>query len=249
MLVQKRSPDSDAHPVPPTIRVRVKYGLVYHEININSQASFGELKKMLTDATGLHNEDQKLLFKGKERSSKDFLDVSGVKDKSKIVLLEDPINKEKRMVEIRKNAKMEMASKAVTEISLEVDRLAGQVSALESVITKGGKVAEKTVVNLIELLMNQLLKLDGIVISQSDIKSQRKLQVERVQKCVETLDVLKMKNSMMNKSSGEQTVKPATGPAVVITTQWETFDSAAEPPLIHGSAPGSTNAVLNWDLL
>lgn len=43
MLVQKRNPDSDQNRVPPpTIRVRVKYGSVYHEINISSQATFGK---------------------------------------------------------------------------------------------------------------------------------------------------------------------------------------------------------------
>lgn len=42
MLVQKRNPDSDRGSVPaPTIRVRVKYGSFYHEINISSQATFG----------------------------------------------------------------------------------------------------------------------------------------------------------------------------------------------------------------
>lgn len=42
MLVQKRT-DSDKTSVPaPTIRVRVKYGSVYHEIPISSQASFGK---------------------------------------------------------------------------------------------------------------------------------------------------------------------------------------------------------------
>jgi len=43
MLVQKRSPDADAPagaPVP-TIRVKVKFNCVYHEIYINAQASFG----------------------------------------------------------------------------------------------------------------------------------------------------------------------------------------------------------------
>jgi hypothetical protein len=40
MLVQKRSPDADPPPVP-TIRVKVKFNGVYHEIYINSQASFG----------------------------------------------------------------------------------------------------------------------------------------------------------------------------------------------------------------
>ena len=44
MLVQKRSPDADPPPggAPvPTIRVKVKFNCVYHEIYINAQASFG----------------------------------------------------------------------------------------------------------------------------------------------------------------------------------------------------------------
>lgn len=51
-----------------------------------------------------------------------------------------------------------------------------QVSALESVISKGGKVAENDVLNLIELLMTQLIKLDG-VFAEGDVKLQRKMQV------------------------------------------------------------------------
>ena len=85
---------------------------------------------MLSGPTGLHHQDQKLLFKDKERDSKVFLDVAGVKDRSKIVLVEDPISQEKRYLEMRKNAKMEKASKSISEISLEVDRLAGQVFTL-----------------------------------------------------------------------------------------------------------------------
>ncbi|CAH1438960.1 unnamed protein product [Lactuca virosa] len=204
MLVQKRDPNEEQTRIPPpTIRVRVKYGSIYHEIRINSQATFGELKKMLTGPTGLHHEDQKIMYKDKERSSKTFLDVVGVKDRSKMVVLEDPISQEKRYIEMRKNAKMEKAAKSISEISLEVDRLAGQVSALESVISKGGKVAEKTMLNLIELLMNQLLKLDGIM-AEGDVKLQRKMQVKRVQKYVEALDVLKIKNSMPEQPPVEQ---------------------------------------------
>jgi len=82
---------------------------------------------MLTGPTGLHHEDQKLYFKGKERDSKQFLDIVGVKDKSKLVLMEDPISQEKRYLELRKNARMEKAAKLISEISFEVDRLAGQV--------------------------------------------------------------------------------------------------------------------------
>ena len=54
------------------------------------------------------------------------------------------------------------------------------MSALESIISKGGKVVEKDMLNLIELLMNQLLKLDGIM-GDGDVKLQRKMQVIEIQ--------------------------------------------------------------------
>lgn len=50
------------------------------------------------------------------------------------------------------------------------------MSSLESIISKGGKVVETDVLSLIEKLMNQLLKLDGIM-ADGDVKLQRKLQV------------------------------------------------------------------------
>ncbi|KAI3458197.1 hypothetical protein Pfo_014860 [Paulownia fortunei] len=294
MLVQKRTDEDQNRVPPPTIRLRVKYGSIYHAIHISSQATFGELKKMLSGPTGLHHQDQKLFYKDKERDSNAYLDTAGVKDKSKIVLQEDPISQEKRYLEMRKNAKMEKAAKSISEISLEVDRLAGQVSALESVISKGGKVAEKVFVNLIELLMNQLLILDSII-AEGDVKLQRKMQVRRVQKYVETLDMLKIKNSMPQQpastqphqqqrysnghvsspvqhqqgrlsfvhsviDSPKQEQQPsrhsASGAPVVITTQWETFDSTPAP--MQGAPSTSTTATstnrpaqpsFTWDLL
>ncbi|KAG9158455.1 hypothetical protein Leryth_013196 [Lithospermum erythrorhizon] len=271
MLVQKRSDAEENRPPPPTIRVRVKYGSIYHEINISSQATFGELKKMLAGPTGLHHQDQKLLFKDKEKDSKAFLDISGVKDKSKIVLLEDPISLERRYLEMRKNAKMEKASKSISEISLEVDRLASEVSALEKLSSKGVKIVEKDIVRLTELLMNQLVKLDGIPIAYDDVKLQRKIQVKRIQKYVETLDMMKIKNStakgndtaarpqVRGHSSPSQSRRSSSGD-VVITTQWETFDSTAAPskttPLPShtvSSTPTTTTNVaqprFDWDLL
>ncbi|KAL1196843.1 BAG family molecular chaperone regulator 3 [Cardamine amara subsp. amara] len=192
MVVQRRTDQNSD--VPRVIRVRVKYGSVYHEITINSQSSFGELKKILSDQVGLHHEDMKVLYKDKERDSKMFLDLCGVKDRSKLVLKEDPISQEKRLLEKRKNAVIQKASKSIADISFEVDRLAGQVSAFETVISKGGKVEEKSLVNLIEMLMNQLLRLDAIT-ADGDVKLKRKMQVKRVQKYVEALDVLKVKNA------------------------------------------------------
>uniref|UniRef100_A0A251U1V1 Putative BAG domain, Ubiquitin-related domain protein n=1 Tax=Helianthus annuus TaxID=4232 RepID=A0A251U1V1_HELAN len=156
----------------PTIRVRVKFGSIYYEINISSQATFAELKKMLSGPTGLHHEDQKLMYKDKERSSKTYLDVVGVKDRLKMVLVEDPISQEKSWLALS-------FSLQYAFIKRSSFRLFGNVSALELVISKGGKVAEKTLLNLIELLMNQLLKLDGIT-ADGDVKLQRKMQVKRV---------------------------------------------------------------------
>lgn len=284
MLVQKRTDSHKDRMPPPNIRVRVKFGSIYHEVNISSQATFGELKKMLSGPTGLHHQAQKLYFKDKERDNNAFLDIVGVKEKSKLVVVEDPISQERRYLEMQKNAKMEKAFKSISEISLEVDRLAGQVSALELVISKGTRVPEKNVVTLIEQLMNQLLKLDGII-ADGDVKLQRKTQVRRVQKFVETLDVLKTKNSIPNTiadanknqqpslplqhnqqqtrhSIGHSPLKPtpqyqpqlpqrhSTSGPVVITTQWETFDSM--PPLIpiHSTTSNSTHSQkFNWDLI
>lgn len=255
MLVQKRDPDADTHRIPlPTIRVRVKYGSVYHEININSQATFGELKKMLSGPTGLHHEDQKLMFKDKVRDSKSYLDVMGVKDRSKMVVMEDPISQEKRILEMRKKAKMEKAAKSISDISFEVDRLAGQVSAIESVISKGGKVAEKTLLNVIDLLMNQLLKLDGITVD-GDVKLQWKKQVKRVQEYVETMDALKLKNSMASGNGGPPPESRRTVAAdrrqqeeSTVTTEWEIFDSLAAPTATANTR-NTMNPVFNWDLI
>lgn len=82
---------------------------------------------MLAGPTGLNPQDQKLMYKEKERDSKAFLDVAGVKEGSKLVLIEDELSKERRFIESRKTAKMEKASKDIAAIRLEVDKLAKQV--------------------------------------------------------------------------------------------------------------------------
>lgn len=250
MLVQKRTIDSNQNSlVVPTIKVRVKYGSFYHEISISSQASFGELKKMLAGPTGLHPQDQKLMYKEKERDSKAFLDVAGVKEGSKLVLIEDELSRERRCLESRKTAKMEKASKDIAAIRFEVDELAKQVAAIELDIHGGKKVMETVILNLIEVLMTELIKLDGID-AEGDVKLQRRMQVKRVQKYIENLDVLKLRNTALGNNNprigiiqqriftGEMQRRPiqnqkiqqsrkneankSPGP-VVVTTKWETF--------------------------
>ncbi|KAL3818115.1 hypothetical protein ACJIZ3_004020 [Penstemon smallii] len=247
MLVQKRNSDFNKNlNSVPNIKVKVKYGSIYHQVIISSQASFGELKKLLAGLTGLNHQDQKLIFKEKERDSKVFIDIVGVKDGSKLVLIEDELSREKRGLELQKNAKMEKASKEIAAIRIEVDKLAKQVASAEMEINGGKKVVETVLLNLIELLMTQLIKLDGID-ADGDVKLQRRTQVKRVQKYIETLDILKTKNSGLGKvqlqqqhnfftgqvpinchypkeqrKQGNFTERVNSGP-VVVTTKWETF--------------------------
>ncbi|CAI9093941.1 OLC1v1029554C2 [Oldenlandia corymbosa var. corymbosa] len=189
MLVQKRTIDSNQNSnVVPIIKVRVKYGSSYHEVNISSSASFGELKKMLAEPTGLHPQDQKLMYKDKERDSKVFLDFAGVKNGSKLVLIEDELSRERRLLESRKNAKMEKASKEIAAIRIEVDKLAKQILVFlfcfnlvqvvssELEISSGKKVTDIVLLSLIEQLMTQLIKLDAIT-ADGETKMQRRMQV------------------------------------------------------------------------
>lgn len=131
--------------------------------------------------------------------------MEGVKDKSKLLLLEDAASKERKLEEIRKHDEVSKASKAVAVVREEVDKLSErvslcfpiivhywniitgsrewritvfnlQVSALEVAVDGGTKVSDKEFVVSTELLMRQLLKLDGIE-AEGEAKLQRKAEV------------------------------------------------------------------------
>lgn len=265
MLVQKRNSDADhSSVVVPTIKVKVKHGSSYLEISISSQASFGDLKKLVAGPTGLHPEEQKLIFKDKERGSRTFLDVAGVSNGSKIVLVEDVDARERRYLEARKNAKIEKALKDIGEISLEVDKFAKQVINLETQICGGKRVVEKTLLNLVEQLMTQLIKLDEIA-GDGDVKLKRRLQVKRVQKYIETLDVLKIRNSMIENAPLQQQQQKFTAgekmqinpnqrqqeqhrkhrlamvKPVVVTANWETFDAGMSTKMSYQNSASTVN--------
>lgn len=88
----------------------------------------GEVKKVLTAETGLQPGEQLVIFRGKERENGKYLDVCGVKDRSKIILMEDPSSIERRFIEMCRNAKIQNANRAILDVSTEVDKLAEQVS-------------------------------------------------------------------------------------------------------------------------
>ncbi|XP_041025536.1 BAG family molecular chaperone regulator 3-like isoform X2 [Juglans microcarpa x Juglans regia] len=176
MLVQKRSDIKDVSA--PNIRLRVVYGALRHEISVNSQATFGELKKLLTGETGLQPGEQRVIFRGKERENGEYLDMCGVKDRSKVILMEDPSSIERRFIETRRNAKIQSAHRAISDVSLEVDKLAEQVSTIEKSISNGVKVAEVQITTLTEMLMRQAIKLD-MISAEGDASAQKNLQACR----------------------------------------------------------------------
>lgn len=51
--------------------------------------------------TGLEPREQRLLFRGKEREDSDHLHMVGVKDADKVLLLEDPAIKERKLRALR----------------------------------------------------------------------------------------------------------------------------------------------------
>ncbi|KAG5254474.1 protein binding protein [Salix suchowensis] len=56
---------------------------MWHDISIEATSTFGELKMVLSLVTSLEPEEQRLLFKGKERDSGEYLHMVGVKTRTR----------------------------------------------------------------------------------------------------------------------------------------------------------------------
>lgn len=232
MLVQRRDGEEG-----PTVRLRVSHGPVLRDVFVPPQATFGELKRVLAQTTGLEPERQRLFFRGKEKRDNEFLHASGAKDGAKLLLLEKhvPANVEQKVEPVMMDESMMRACEAVVRVRSEVDKLSAKVCELEKNVLAGRKVEDKEFVVLTELLMVQLLKLDGIE-AEGEARAQRKAEVRRVQNLVETLDKLKARNANPFSDSAK---------AVSVSTEWETFEngmgSLNAPPARFSSTQNDTD--------
>ncbi|CAG7879314.1 hypothetical protein BRARA_C00621 [Brassica rapa] len=95
MLVQKRQESIGDD----LISIRVSTFANFHDLSIEATSTFGELKMVLSLLTGLEPKQQRLLFKGKEREDDEYLHMVGVGEKDKVLLLEDPAFKEKKLLD------------------------------------------------------------------------------------------------------------------------------------------------------
>ncbi|CAL5185717.1 unnamed protein product [Lathyrus oleraceus] len=91
MLVQKRESNKSDEEM---ITIRVSTISKWHDISIEATSTFGELKMALSLVTSLEPREQRLIYRGKERDDNEFLHMIGVRDKDKVLLLEDPAIKE-----------------------------------------------------------------------------------------------------------------------------------------------------------
>ncbi|XP_052177022.1 BAG family molecular chaperone regulator 4 [Diospyros lotus] len=266
MLVQKRDAGDGDHVHAggggPAIKINVVHGLNRLDLVVPSQSTFGDLKRYIAKENGLEPDQQRLLFRGKEKEDQEYLHLVGVKDNAKVLLMEDPRSKEKMLKEVKciesssacsttgearqeqveevKSSNLPRDFAAVAEVRAEVDKLAEQVTALEAAVSGGTKGGEKEFVVLGELLMRQLLKLDSIE-AEGEGKVQRKLEVNRVQSLVDKVDSLKARNS--NPFSGGSSSK-----TVSVTTKWETFGSGMGSLSAPSPMPSSTKVTEDWEV-
>ncbi|KAL1199793.1 BAG family molecular chaperone regulator 4 [Cardamine amara subsp. amara] len=251
MLVQRRDdaaaatdqplqdPDSASAVFAQTIRITVSHGSSHHDLHVSAHATFGDVKKALVQKTGLEASELKILFRGLEKDDAEQLQAAGVKDASKIVLVEDPIDKRVEQVEQPPVVTEEMAKAiaAVIAVSGEVEKLSDRVVALEVAVNGGTKVAVEEFDMTAELLMRQLLKLDGIV-AEGEARLQRKAEVRRVQKLQEIVDKLKARcsNPFVDQSK-----------AAAVSTEWESFENGVGSLNPPPPASPSANVTQDWE--
>ncbi|KAI3503513.1 hypothetical protein L1887_31956 [Cichorium endivia] len=96
MLVQKREIRDESSDEEIMV-VRVATGSQWHDISIQATSTFGELKMILSLVTSLEPKEQRLLFRGKEREDQEYLHMVGVREKDKVLMLQDPATKERKL--------------------------------------------------------------------------------------------------------------------------------------------------------
>ncbi|CAM8928926.1 unnamed protein product [Rhodiola kirilowii] len=250
MVVQKRDNADDAnHISQETIKIRVSYGSSWINLNASSTSTFGDVKRLLSQETGLDPSEQRLFYRGIEKEDNVHLSDAGVKNSSKLLLREVEASKEKKLEQMKKNEEISRACEAISRVTEEVGKLSEKVTALEESVLTGNKVPEKEFLLLEELLMRQLLKLDGIVAEEA-AKEQRKLEVRRIQGLEKKLEELKERNA--NPLSNNRKLQPSSvstnnSNTVGVTTQWETFDSGVGSLNSPPSAPSSANPSQDWE--
>lgn len=87
----------------------------------------GDLKRVVCQDIGLEPKDQRLFFRGKEKEDQECLQMAGLKDNSKLLLMENLACKERKLEEVKESCVISKGSEAVAKVRAENDKLAEQV--------------------------------------------------------------------------------------------------------------------------
>lgn len=88
------------------------------------------MKQVLAQKTSLDPSVQRLLFRGKEKDDHEYLHIAGVEDMSKLILMEDPASREKKLEEMKKDLNSSKVHESVSRVRTEVDKLYDQVCGI-----------------------------------------------------------------------------------------------------------------------
>ncbi|KAB2013804.1 hypothetical protein ERO13_D09G162500v2 [Gossypium hirsutum] len=157
------------------------------------KTSSGELKKNIAKKSGLETDKQRVSIRGKEKDKSKVEETGTAKEKAE----ETKASKENKVEFVRETEERSKAFVAIAGVRKAVDKLSERVAALEKAVNSGTKVSDEEFDVSAELLMRELLKLDGIE-AEGEAKLQRKAEVCRVQNFHETLDKLKTTNSKLS---------------------------------------------------
>lgn len=92
------------------------------------------MKKIIAREFGVEPEMQKVFFRGKEKEDCDYLQMAGVRDNSKVLLVEDRRNKASSSKGINEVSEISRGSEAVAQVGAVVDKLSEKVDSLIAII-------------------------------------------------------------------------------------------------------------------
>lgn len=92
----------------------------------------GDVKRLLTQETGLDPSEQRLFHRGMEKDDNVHLSDAGVKNMSKLLLREVQASKEKKIEDLKKQEEISRACEAIARVTEEVGKLGEKVFSFSS---------------------------------------------------------------------------------------------------------------------
>ncbi|XAR55799.1 hypothetical protein NMG60_11036003 [Bertholletia excelsa] len=277
MLVQRRDDRDDGlGSGGPPIKIKVVHGSNQLDLVVPCQSTFGDLKRCISQQTGLDPEVQRLLFRGKEKEDQEHLHMVGVKDNAKVLLMEEQ-NKERKHEGVQ-GSDSPSSCPAVNEMGSEIDKLAEQVSSF-GVTSQERKLDEVGGSNLskdcaavaevraeVDKLAEQVVALEAVIhggtmveekefIVLTELLMRQLLKLDsieaegegKVQRKLEVHRVQCLVDKVDSLKARNGNPFNDRTKMVSVTTNWETFDSGMGSLAAPPPLQSSTKVTQDWE--